>query len=769
MNFSESPISINSTTPRILKFALSYDGSYQTVFCIDNSQNYHIMYSSNKGASWNVSNYLGGITLLEINNIKFGGKCKPGYRASDLECYNILISDDGKVQMINIWKYAANNEEQNLCGVYSYLLISSNYGASWSLSQLPTNLAFFTISMSSTGKYQNVSTFSRLVLMDQVVFSNDTAQNGIYYSQDYGNTWKQSSALSTVSYVSTCMTYDGSIQKAVSTDGFIYTSTDFGKSWVKGNNCFTYELNFFGKQLFLICISGHTGQYQFLVQPEGYIFVSNDYGNTWYSKISIVRSRYDRPFFICSNTGQDQLFYTSGSMYVSSDYGNTWENKFVYLTNKSWTVSSTSISSTTDSVGTTYSGIREICISKSLRYLLVRTYNNLLYSENSVIGTGPFRNSVNTNISNTNLTYSKISNNIKNIAYVVTSSDMNIKIISSPSFISKIEGSKLSNPYQFQIIDRSDPYFLTITYLGSTSDCSIFLGCGEILNVSTKTSSFHVLASIDGIKWGALFQSNYQYSGIVASDSQSKKVIAISKMNIISFTFTTNGSPLSIDATRITNYKSPSQSKGFIGLQFQPEMLTSLCISPDGTKQAIITNFGSLFISKSPGIWTVFQNFPFCNSQILPLGQNNQIAIDNSGQYISVCQENVGIFVSSDGGTNFTSVNIPIASWKSIKISSTGKYQIAVSTTSGMYMSINFGETWTGTNIPYEMFIGCTISSSGQDFTVVSSDAVTLSRTLPPEKSASVVPKEAAALITSAYSVIATLLLPSTLIRTSRV
>ena len=111
------------------------------------------------------------------------------------------------------------------------------------------------------------------------------------------------------------------------------------------------------------------------------------------------------------------------------------------------------------------------------------------------------------------------------------------------------------------------------------------------------------------------------------------------------------------------------------------------------------------------------------NGTIQP--QNNHLAIDNSGKYISVSQEGFGIFVSSDSGNTFKMVlTVPVGSWKSIAMSSNGQYQIVISKNSGFYKSTNYGETWSGLMLPNQISSYCKLSSSGKIFTVVSDDDI---------------------------------------------
>jgi hypothetical protein len=160
-----------------------------------------------------------------------------------------------------------------------------------------------------------------------------------------------------------------------------------------------------------------------------------------------------------------------------------------------------------------------------------------------------------------------------------------------------------------------------------------------------------------------------------------------------------------------------------------PEIFCGIAISPDGTKKAAITNYGSLFISSSPGNWTVNQSAPFYFRYLSSLAymihpQNNQISIDNSGKYISVSQEGLGVFTSSNGTDFKMSLTVPIGSWKSIAMSSNGQYQIVISENAGCYKSTNFGQTWSSVMLPDRMCRHCKLSSSGKILTIVTDNNI---------------------------------------------
>lgn len=702
---------------------MSGTGRYQTIFGRDNSNKYSIMYSSDKGVTWLTSNFLSGFTFESIINKNFTDVCGNYAFSPEIICKNIIISGEGSLQLITLIMFIMKSHN-TICKIYSYVLRSENYGKSWSLLEsLPTDLFYTGCAMSVTGKYQTVCTLNTFTI-DGVIHSNDTNKNGIYYSVDYGNSWSLSSGLSTISYISMCMIDDGSIQKAISTNGYIYTSNDFGKSWIPNNDCFMSDLDS-THQLFIMGVSGDTGQYQVIAQNSGNILVSRDYGNSWYSKLSTITDpslSYDVVNVFVSNSGQYQFVKTSVCLFSSNDFGNTWTTKYLFYDGDTWSTKtvinleskedSTSMSLRKNLVDTKF-----FFISQDISYCLFKSDADVLnYSQI----TPPTINSTNivTNISKIDLQYSHVSNNIRNVMCCIASSNGDKQMILGPSTISKVSESKLST-YQLQLSGMSGSTgssgFLNLNCISTNSDCSVFVGCGQITNKDRSKVNM-VLTSTDGITWSHIPESanNYRYSGIVL-DNDGRNWTAISNVNVI---FGVNLKQVlkivSFD-TLTTGYVKFTP----IDTLSSPEILCGVCMSPDGTKQAIVTIYGSLFISMFPGKWDVYQNLQFSNSRTTVIPQNIKIAMNNSGKYISVCVEDIGIFVSSNSGRTFNISTVPVSSWKNIAISSSGQYQIAISSNSGMYLSTNYGQVWMSTNIntPYETFVDCAI---GNSVTVVS-------------------------------------------------
>ena len=141
----------------------------------------------------------------------------------------------------------------------SYIYISSNYGVSWSIISGSTSGKpnWYGIAISSSGQY----------------ISACVNGGAIYTSSNYGQTITAVTSTSSNAWYSIAMSSSGQYQTACVNGGAIYTSSDYGNTWsqissTSGNNWWEVSIS-------------SSGQYQAACVNNGYIYVSSDYGNTW--------------------------------------------------------------------------------------------------------------------------------------------------------------------------------------------------------------------------------------------------------------------------------------------------------------------------------------------------------------------------------------------------------------------------------------------------------------------------------------------------------
>jgi hypothetical protein len=122
--------------------------------------------------------------------------------------------------------------------------------------------------------------------------------------------------------------YQTAVTSSSSSDGYVYTSSDFGSSWSQQT---TPTSNWQS-----VAVSG-SGQYQVAVSTSGsslggYIYISSNFGASW-SQQTTTSSNWQS--VAVSVSGQYQTAVSLGStIYVSSDYGNSWSS--ISGTSKYW-------------------------------------------------------------------------------------------------------------------------------------------------------------------------------------------------------------------------------------------------------------------------------------------------------------------------------------------------------------------------------------------------------------------------------------------------
>jgi photosystem II stability/assembly factor-like uncharacterized protein len=134
--------------------------------------------------------------------------------------------------------------------------------------------------MSSSGKYQVVGSSSAL-----------------YISRDYGQTWNLMFNTAAISFFA--ISSSGQYQTGVVTNGYIWTSDNFGQTWTQNTSAPSAAWN-------TVAVSG-IGQYQTVgVSTTGSLYTSNDFGQTWTQNTS-VSTNAKWSYVALSSTGQYQV------------------------------------------------------------------------------------------------------------------------------------------------------------------------------------------------------------------------------------------------------------------------------------------------------------------------------------------------------------------------------------------------------------------------------------------------------------------------------
>ena len=159
--------------------------------------------------------------------------------------------------------------------------VSHDSGVTWTqVNGLPTDQTYWASASSADGKY--------------VYFAG--LYDGIYSSSDYGVTWTKSLAPAS-GYLGLKTSADGKYLLAAMGDSNYLQSTDYGLTW--------NQTTLPGNQQFYDSAISATGQYQALVSWAGDIFTSIDYGQTWVNQTQgKAGSGLNYPFAAMSANGQ---------------------------------------------------------------------------------------------------------------------------------------------------------------------------------------------------------------------------------------------------------------------------------------------------------------------------------------------------------------------------------------------------------------------------------------------------------------------------------
>jgi photosystem II stability/assembly factor-like uncharacterized protein len=195
---------------------------------------------------------------------------------------------------------------------------NNTYGSTWSIathvsangSITDPSLNWMAISISTDGQYQCAI----------------TDQGHIYISQDYGVTRVNHYSIGPSPSNSISMSYTGQYQTA-SNGHSIYVSSDYGDTWMQ---------TFSGGTSNIFVSISLNGMYQTVLSTGDNVYVSSDYGQTWTQFVmtsdstnqgSVYQSVEGFPTAgVCLSYDGRYQTIVSENIYISSDYGVTWTN-----------------------------------------------------------------------------------------------------------------------------------------------------------------------------------------------------------------------------------------------------------------------------------------------------------------------------------------------------------------------------------------------------------------------------------------------------------
>lgn len=173
-----------------------------------------------------------------------------------------------------------------------------------------------------------------------------TSEGIVYLSTNYGKTWKRITELKNYELYGIAISYDGIYQTTSNVSNFDYhgalISNNAGNNWTfSSTQPIRFDFDAGG-----ICMSS-SGQYQFSVDRDislaepTLIYISSDYGNSWAEPtnppLGFIPPLYTTTYKIsirsisCSTNGQysvaialDKYNTGIGILYLNSDYGQYW-------------------------------------------------------------------------------------------------------------------------------------------------------------------------------------------------------------------------------------------------------------------------------------------------------------------------------------------------------------------------------------------------------------------------------------------------------------
>jgi photosystem II stability/assembly factor-like uncharacterized protein len=270
--------------------------------------------------------------------------------------YIYMSSDFGKT-----WSACMNDKKRNWSSVGmsesgqyqtavtldGEIYVSFDCARTWNLNYEDKTLVFLSLAVTGTGQWQVVVTkcghimesnnhgekwdyaaeqpfrlWTSIALSAMGMHRLATTTCGILYkSRSHGVAWDVVNNLGAEPYETAttgAVSQFGDCMSAVSANGYIHVSTNYGHTWKE-------KMNDMKRKWVSISISD-SGTYQTAVEDDGYIYKSDDSGDTW-KCISNMQPRKWSSVIICGLGINQTAVSKDGCIYVSTDYGETWESR----------------------------------------------------------------------------------------------------------------------------------------------------------------------------------------------------------------------------------------------------------------------------------------------------------------------------------------------------------------------------------------------------------------------------------------------------------
>lgn len=639
-----------------------------SIFCFQSDRN--IKYSNDFGTNWNnyqiIPNIIEQINDADISNdsqivvlVGYNYLYKSTNGIDGLYTKYTIPLISGKIKLLGdngndivIMNIDNNNK--------SFIYKSADGGISWTKLPLYTNWSYLNRSEDAKSLIANIN-------------------NGlIKYSYNMGVTWL--SQPSRTQPASLCMSLSGQYQTVVSAGRGLYTSNNYGKTWIQSSE---FVNNW--KKITM----DNTGQYQNVIPYYGKIIVSSDFGITWTEQNNLF---YWIDVVICSNIKQYAIIIDNSG------------NKAIYNSINLWTTLSLvqqppALSSSNEWSNICFSG-NNLYISITDGYIYSLNTQTLIWS-NSIIS-------------------KKWSSLCAMDKYVIATVYGGFIYISIDNGINFYEYAGIKNWHSSSISLYLGIYTITVTTFSGTIYYSNDYGI--------TWSNNNINGLWKSVSAGTQYVSAVDYNNNIYNSIDSSKVWYITPD-----LFELNSVGINQDSSLLV----VSQNNGLIylsndyGLTFEP-------IPNDDKVTSYTLNWSKIVISNKISntnkyiiIAIAYDNYVYLSSdngiifnKVLTIGLNGigqwiSCDLSETGQYITVLDYNGNMYKSNDYGNTWLNI-INSHTWVSISISASGQYQNAVSQDYILSISNDYGQTWTRKNINNIIYQDICISSSGQFQTAVS-------------------------------------------------
>jgi photosystem II stability/assembly factor-like uncharacterized protein len=446
------------------------------------------------------------------------------------------------------------------------------------------------------------------------------AENGfIYTSTDSGLSWIQRTAAGSRRWKSIASSYDGNKLAAVDYNSYVYTSTDSGVTWTTQTGS--------GSRLWGYITSSSDGTKLAALASNGVcsnIYTSINSGVTWTERTSGVNCRRWNAIVSSSDGTKLAAIVYGNYVYTSIDSGVTW----IARTSLGGLLGWNSISSSSD--GTK---------------LAVVAYNNYIYT--SIDG---------------GATWIQRNNDATRTWYSISSSSDGTKLVAA-----------VNDGNIYKSIDS-----------GLTWNADITAGLKKWTNV---------IYSPDGNKLGAINYNEYIYTyGVIPLPKvyTTYSSVDLTIVNLNGFVDTSN-TTRGFEYGLTTGYGSTTTENGSFGPDAFTSSISSLIPETIYHYRAYATN--SLGTSYSPD--ATFKILPFNNEVNAGTFNKRDVAASSDGVKIAIVGSPGYIYTSSNMGASWTQRTSDVERmWNSVTSSSDGTKLAAVVYNGYIYTSNDSGVTW---------------------------------------------------------------------------